>query len=78
MARISGGTGPAFSTLADHTRALDEEAGLAGGGAQSASSMVNSLGRVSYGAPAVYRLAERVGFEPTVEFPLHTLSKRAP
>jgi hypothetical protein len=23
-------------------------------------------------------LAERVGFEPTVEFPLHTLSKRAP
>ena len=23
------------------------------------------------------RLAERVGFEPTVEFPLHTLSKRA-
>jgi hypothetical protein len=26
----------------------------------------------------IYRLAERVGFEPTVEFPLHTLSKRAP
>src|SRR5262249_10933313 len=25
-----------------------------------------------------WRLAERVGFEPTVEFPLHTLSKRAP
>ena len=24
------------------------------------------------------RLAERVGFEPTVEFPPHTLSKRAP
>jgi hypothetical protein len=24
------------------------------------------------------QLAERVGFEPTVEFPLHTLSKRAP
>jgi len=24
------------------------------------------------------RVAERVGFEPTVEFPLHTLSKRAP
>jgi len=23
-------------------------------------------------------LAERVGFEPTVEFPQHTLSKRAP
>jgi hypothetical protein len=23
-------------------------------------------------------VAERVGFEPTVEFPLHTLSKRAP
>src|SRR5262245_60323630 len=23
------------------------------------------------------RMAERVGFEPTVEFPLHTLSKRA-
>jgi hypothetical protein len=23
-------------------------------------------------------LAERVGFEPTVEFPRHTLSKRAP
>ena len=27
---------------------------------------------------AVTELAERVGFEPTVEFPLHTLSKRAP
>src|SRR5919106_6989034 len=26
----------------------------------------------------IYMLAERVGFEPTVEFPLHTLSKRAP
>jgi hypothetical protein len=25
-----------------------------------------------------YRLAERVGFEPTLEFPLNTLSKRAP
>jgi hypothetical protein len=24
------------------------------------------------------RLAERVGFEPTVQFPAHTLSKRAP
>ena len=24
------------------------------------------------------KMAERVGFEPTVEFPLHTLSKRAP
>ncbi len=23
-------------------------------------------------------MAERVGFEPTVEFPQHTLSKRAP
>ena len=23
-------------------------------------------------------MADRVGFEPTVEFPLHTLSKRAP
>ena len=29
-------------------------------------------------ASAWRRLAERVGFEPTVEFPLHTLSKRAP
>ena len=26
----------------------------------------------------IYKMAERVGFEPTVEFPLHTLSKRAP
>jgi hypothetical protein len=24
------------------------------------------------------KMAERVGFEPTVEFPQHTLSKRAP
>ena len=24
------------------------------------------------------KLAERVGFEPTLEFPLNTLSKRAP
>jgi hypothetical protein len=24
------------------------------------------------------KLAERVGFEPTVRFPAHTLSKRAP
>ena len=29
-----------------------------------------------YGASA--KLAERVGFEPTVQFPAHTLSKRAP
>jgi hypothetical protein len=27
---------------------------------------------------AVEVLAERVGFEPTVRFPAHTLSKRAP
>src|SRR5262245_11458143 len=26
----------------------------------------------------IIRLAERVGFEPTLEFPLNTLSKRAP
>jgi hypothetical protein len=25
-----------------------------------------------------YDMAERVGFEPTVRFPAHTLSKRAP
>ena len=25
-----------------------------------------------------WKLAEREGFEPSVEFPLHTLSKRAP
>ena len=25
-----------------------------------------------------YLMAERVGFEPTLEFPLNTLSKRAP
>jgi hypothetical protein len=28
--------------------------------------------------PALGKLAERVGFEPTVRFPAHTLSKRAP
>src|SRR6185369_16247812 len=27
---------------------------------------------------APFRMAERVGFEPTLEFPLNTLSKRAP
>ena len=26
----------------------------------------------------IKEVAERVGFEPTVEFPQHTLSKRAP
>ena len=26
----------------------------------------------------INEVAERVGFEPTVEFPQHTLSKRAP
>ena len=30
------------------------------------------------GLPPRADMAERVGFEPTVEFPLHTLSKRAP
>jgi hypothetical protein len=25
-----------------------------------------------------HKVAERVGFEPTVQFPAHTLSKRAP
>ena len=29
-------------------------------------------------AAASAKLAERVGFEPTVQFPAHTLSKRAP
>jgi hypothetical protein len=28
--------------------------------------------------PDAVKLAERVGFEPTVRFPAHTLSKRAP
>ena len=28
--------------------------------------------------PRRRRMAERVGFEPTVRFPVHTLSKRAP
>jgi hypothetical protein len=28
--------------------------------------------------PARSRMAEGVGFEPTVRFPVHTLSKRAP
>jgi hypothetical protein len=32
-------------------------------------------GIVGWGAEVV---AERVGFEPTLEFPLNTLSKRAP
>ena len=31
--------------------------------------------RLSY---KIVQLAERVGFEPTVQFPAHTLSKRAP
>ena len=26
----------------------------------------------------ILKMADRVGFEPTVELPLHTLSKRAP
>src|SRR5438132_12142666 len=34
--------------------------------------------RISLALSVTYGLAERVGFEPTVEFPLHTLSKRAP
>src|SRR5687767_3197519 len=34
--------------------------------------------RTLYSQTRVASLAERVGFEPTVEFPLHTLSKRAP
>src|SRR5712671_668210 len=33
---------------------------------------------ISLALSITYGLAERVGFEPTVEFPLHTLSKRAP
>jgi len=31
-----------------------------------------------FGEAEVSRMAEREGFEPSVEFPLHTLSKRAP
>ena len=36
--------------------------------------------RLQFVARRLYsiNMAERVGFEPTVEFPLHTLSKRAP
>src|SRR5688500_4678716 len=39
---------------------------------------VSEQSPTSWLARAGGRLAERVGFEPTVEFPLHTLSKRAP
>jgi hypothetical protein len=39
-------------------------------------------GRLESAKAAFYKgkmmMAERVGFEPTVEFPQHTLSKRAP
>jgi hypothetical protein len=40
------------------------------------SSESNSLACQPKLAEGERRLAERVGFEPTVEFPLHTLSKR--
>ena len=30
------------------------------------------------GTASLFMVAERVGFEPTVRFPAHTLSKRAP
>ncbi len=38
------------------------------------------LGVFGWGAAQVIenKMAERVGFEPTLEFPLNTLSKRAP
>jgi hypothetical protein len=34
--------------------------------------------RIATNAAVKEEVAERVGFEPTVEFPQHTLSKRAP
>ena len=37
-----------------------------------------SLISLSLGNDGIQMLAERVGFEPTVRFPAHTLSKRAP
>jgi AraC-like DNA-binding protein len=36
------------------------------------------LDATHYKLKKIKELAERVGFEPTVEFPRHTLSKRAP
>ena len=33
---------------------------------------------VSYNYKKIKKLAEREGFEPSIEFPLYTLSKRAP
>jgi hypothetical protein len=32
----------------------------------------------AFGTASLFMVAERVGFEPTVRFPAHTLSKRAP
>ena len=53
---------------------------------ETTADLAGCLGRVSRGLPTMThgvgkrerRLAEREGFEPSVEFPLHTLSKRAP
>src|SRR5215204_2825850 len=42
------------------------------------TSLMTDYGHQSYDGQRREDLAERVGFEPTVEFPLHTLSKRAP
>jgi hypothetical protein len=38
----------------------------------------NDLGRANGGAMFAWALAEGVGFEPTIRFPVYTLSKRAP
>jgi hypothetical protein len=44
--------------------------------ARKTGAFVPWMARGEPASPAV--LAERVGFEPTVQFPAHTLSKRAP
>jgi hypothetical protein len=44
----------------------------------TAATAVNSPQRSGRECMPSAELAERVGFEPTVRFPAHTLSKRAP
>ena len=43
-----------------------------------ADAVDRSRQRIATNAAVKEEVAERVGFEPTVEFPQHTLSKRAP
>ena len=69
---------PESNDAVRHPRGVPELATRSAGLVKSAAKMRSRNGRSGLKILEDWILAERVGFEPTVRFHAHTLSKRAP